>query len=257
MALPPRRRDKQVQEKRVDIGLDIYGKDEKVTGNNLLPVTNEVNRDNSLIVLDEIDKGLINLENIISENYTYELTQEKDLNDFLRKKAVDLLKIQSKAALQLGKIFIEVEEKLGGDNHHNGIYTKWLELNGYNKMTALRHKKRYRLFMQAKTETGKSFLGTTSQAIINEISLKSEMEIKEYISLIDDGIKKDELMQLIKEDYKEIDKKEIGNLNIDNEYKLLNIVLEKISIDKLDNNEKINFEKDIRKVEKILKKYVK
>ncbi|MGL4533777.1 MAG: hypothetical protein ACRCUA_01760 [Fusobacteriaceae bacterium] len=259
MGLPPRRKDSSKENKR-DIGLDIYGKEEKSAGNKLLPAEEKVGGNNLLPPkIDEIEKALSKLDKVLELKELDGLTQEKELNEFLKEKALELVKTQSKASLNLGKIFLEVEEKLGGDNQYNGVYTLWLELNGYNKMTALRHKRRYRLFVMAKTELGKSFIGSTSQNIINELASKDELQQKELIGVIDEGVTKIELFKLLEMQNKinELDYKKVEDTDIRSEYKLVDSMFDKISIMKLNDMEKINFEKDMKKVEKILKKYIK
>lgn len=257
MALPPRRKEKPVGKER-NIGLDIYGK-ENVTGNNLLPAENKVRGNNLLpLEMDEIDSGLSDLKKLVDEGMNFHLTEVEELNQFLQEKSLELLKTQAKAILHLGKIFTEVEEKLGGYNRYGGVYVQWLELNGFNKMTALRHRRRYRLFTHVRTDLGKSLVGTLPQSIINDIVMKSENEIKEYVSLIDEGIKKDELSKILDgSERKNLELKKVEEAEIGNEYQLVNDMLHKISIEKLDDIEKITFEKDMKKVEKILKKYVK
>ncbi|MGL6120125.1 MAG: hypothetical protein ACRC0V_06415, partial [Fusobacteriaceae bacterium] len=76
---------------------------------------------------------------------------------------------------------------------------------------------------------------------------------------IDEGVTKIELFKLLEMQNKinELDYKKVEDTDIRSEYKLVDSMFDKISIMKLNDMEKINFEKDMKKVEKILKKYIK
>lgn len=230
--------------KSLNIDLDIYGKMDS-TGNKLLPVENEK------VFIDEVIIESLNYKEL------FNLTENNDINDFLTLKAVELYKLYSKTALELGKIFKQVEEKLGGVNHYNGVYTKWLNKNGFNKMTALRYKRRYKLYEQLETVVGKNLLMTLSQKIIDEISLKSEIEIQEYLKMLDNGKTKLEIQEYLKnKDCVILENDIIRTFDFNKEYQRLNEVFKKISIQDFNDKKKENLEKDIQRIEKILEKYL-
>lgn len=102
----------------------------------------------------------------------FNLTDDNELNDFLKEKSLEVLNLQAHTSLELGKIFTEVESKLSG-NRYTGCYVKWLETNGYNKMTALRHRNRYKLYSLCSTDFSKEAIAKLSYKKIDEI-LKSE-----------------------------------------------------------------------------------
>lgn len=221
MALPGRR-------ERV-VNLDIYGKEEK---KEFLP-------------------------DIKIENYhEHELTSEESLNSYLFEKSKELQTIQAKASLELGKIFTEVEERLGGNNQYDGgIYVKWLEINGYNKMTALRHKRRYRLFSRLNSDVGKVFIATVPQSIINDILIQ-EVDIQENIlAKIEEGTTKEQIKAMLSSSDLLLTENTVEISNIKCKYENVTSIINNISLEKLNVEEKINFEKDIKKIEKILLKY--
>ncbi|UUV19980.1 hypothetical protein NRK67_16675 (plasmid) [Fusobacteria bacterium ZRK30] len=143
------------------------------------------------------------LENIeFNSNYVY--TDDHELNDFLNESSDKIKKMQMVASIVLGEIFEEVKNKLG--NHYHGLYEKWLELSGYNRMTALRHRNRYKLFKSCNTNKGKLTIAELPIKLIQYIcGLESEY-IKDIIIKIDSGIDKKEISNIITIEY-EVDKK--------------------------------------------------
>lgn len=74
--------------------------------------------------------------------------KEEDIKDFLKNESFKLINIQAKSSLELGEIFNNVFNKLSKQGSSNGLYENWLELHGYNKKTALRHRKRFELYSE-------------------------------------------------------------------------------------------------------------
>lgn len=246
--IPARRSQTSSRDSKLDLG--IYGKDEalivteKNAGNKLLPA-----KDDS-IFSNEIIENELNFKEI------FELTDDIEINKFLIEKSTELYKLHSKTALELGKIFVDVEEKLSGSNQYDGVYTKWLDKNGFNKMTALRYKRRYRLFEQLETVVGKNILMTLPQKMIDELSLKPEEDIKKYLKLLDEGKNKQELLMVMENKIEVVQIASMVDFDFAKEYEKINDKLKKISFDNLDNKKKETLEKDIQRIEKILEKYV-
>lgn len=246
--IPARR--SQIINRASELGLDVYGKDEahvvieKNAGNKLLPA-----KDDS-IFSNEIIENELNFKEI------FELTDDIEINKFLIEKSTELYKLHSKTALELGKIFVDVEEKLSGSNQYDGVYTKWLDKNGFNKMTALRYKRRYRLFEQLETVVGKNILMTLPQKMIDELSLKPKEDIKKYLNLLDEGKNKQELQMVMGNKIEVVQIASMAGFDFSKEYEKINDKLKKISFDNLDNKKKETLEKDIQRIEKILEKYV-
>ena len=89
------------------------------------------------------EKKSLLIKNINKE--IFQITGDDEVNSFLKEKSLEVLNLQARTSLTLGKIFSEVELRLAG-NRYTGCYVKWLEFNGFNKMTALRHRNRYKLY---------------------------------------------------------------------------------------------------------------
>lgn len=98
----------------------------------------------------------------------FKLTIDSEVNNFLKEKSLEVLNLQAQTSLTLGKIFTEVELKLSG-NRYTGCYVKWLELNGYNKMTALRHRNRYKLYSLCSNDFSRETIAKLAYAKIDKI----------------------------------------------------------------------------------------
>jgi len=126
-----------------------------------------------------------------------EYTDDKKINDYLNTKNKDIQKLHTTARLVLGKIFEEVNEKLAGNNRHNGLYIKWLESNGFNRMTALRHRNRYKLYQAVTTEKAKAVVATARQKEIDAVFKSDLLEVA--VTTLDEGQNLVELIEGKKE----------------------------------------------------------
>lgn len=100
----------------------------------------------------------------------------EEVNYFLKEKTAQICQLQANSSLELGKIFCEAVNKLAGDNHYNGLYEKWLLQIGFNKMTALRHRKRYELYTQVKNEHSKKLVSILPVRILSDLVSSNEKE---------------------------------------------------------------------------------
>lgn len=100
----------------------------------------------------------------------------EEVNYFLKEKTAQICQLQANSSLELGKIFCEAVDRLAGDNHYNGLYEKWLLQIGFNKMTALRHRKRYELYTQVKNEHSKKLVSILPVRILSDLVSSNEKE---------------------------------------------------------------------------------
>lgn len=161
----------------------------------------------------------------------YELSGTSDLDLYLFIKATEIINITRKSRLELGKTFQEVHERLGGDNQYNGIYTRWLEFYGFNKMTALRHRNRYSLYSEVKSDEAKELVSKITDDWVNKLikhdnkkSILQTLEktpTKENLTLLlsNSVIEKDISLEFdIESEFKEFSKRSIElDLNMLNE----------------------------------------
>lgn len=194
-----------------------------------------------IITEDEL-KDILDLEVINS------ISEDKDLVNFLKENTLKLFNIQAKSVILIGEVLTNVFERLSKQGSSEGIYEKWLKLNNFNKQTALRYRKRYFVFNEANEES-KNIVLTLSQNIIDKI-----YENKEFIELLNNGISKRELINTIKAKNIECEE-ESWNL-IDFSFKNYINLFSNFDkkIETLKEKEKIELQKYLEKINKILNK---
>lgn len=185
----------------------------------------------------------------------FEISEDKNINEYLVLKSKELIGIQANARLDLGRIFQDVHDKLSG-NKHTGLYVNWLSVNGYNKMTALRHRNRYELYKEISSDKGKVAVATSSQRIIDSL-VKSE-ERSKIIDSLNDG---EELKQVLEIAESQIVVEEVENEDVIletrfiDEYKTLSKRLKKIELVKIEEKDRKKIEKMMEKLNRILEKF--
>lgn len=173
--------------------------------------------------------SLIKKENLEELSYFDEIAVDPEIRDELKQSTVRILNITSNASLELGKIFTELEKKLARKGAADGIYIKFLTFNGYNRMTALRHRYRYELFEEVKNEETKKLIAILPVRLIEKLYSNKE-SIKEFL---EKGITRKEIENLL-EETKQIEEKknieksyfeigELGGLKLEIENKYENL----------------------------------
>lgn len=119
---------------------------------------------------------------LLSETFNFEISQDKNLNDYLNEKGIELFSNEVNTNLKAGKIFTEVFNKLSGSNQYDGLYNKWLGEMGYNARTALRHRIRYDFFQSATNERGKEIFATLPIRLLDKLHVHRERD--KVISLV-------------------------------------------------------------------------
>ncbi|MGL4988296.1 MAG: hypothetical protein ACRCX2_09370 [Paraclostridium sp.] len=126
----------------------------------------------------------INFDNLDYINGDF--CDNEDVNFFLKEKTARLYQIQANASLELGKIFYEAAERLCGDNRYNGLYEKWLSEIGFNKMTALRHRKRYELYIEVGFEHSKKIISILPVRVLSDL-INSDKK-NEILKFLDENV---------------------------------------------------------------------
>ena len=153
------------------------------------------------------------------------------------------------ANILLGSVFIEVQDYLSNLENADATYIKWLESNGFNRMTALRYKRRAEIYNSLTSSKAKYFIGITSQRIIDEIAkAENKEEIINYLEEmeefdnIEDFLKKDIVLEIE-------EKKEKGNIEIKERIKKLPLK----NIEKLDTEKQKQIDSLVHQIEELLK----
>ncbi|MEE1475419.1 hypothetical protein [Fusobacterium sp.] len=136
-----------------------------------------------------------------------DLTDDKNLIEFLNKKTLELLTINGAGNIIIGKELTEVFEKLAGQGK-DGLYTRFLLVSGYKQDTALRYRKRYELYKKASNNSAKHIISImpvkTVEKLYKEQELLEKIDVEgiEYQAAVDIINKKVEPL-LIEESPKE------------------------------------------------------
>ncbi|WP_297599292.1 hypothetical protein [uncultured Cetobacterium sp.] len=185
------------------------------------------------------DIGLDIIKNIVKIN----LCETKEENEFLELKTKELLNVQANASIQLGKIMTEVSQKITEDI----TYCQWLELVGFNRMTALRHRRRYDLFQSVNNSIAKEIVASLTFREIekiyknlseNLVCLNTSKTVMEFKNIL-----KNELFIEQKES-KKIQKMDIN-------FEIFSNIKEKVN--QMDDKKKDEVAKLLLKIEKLLK----
>ena len=198
-------------------------------------------------------------QDIITQEDMKEFFEDEIFKDdeYLREKSCEIINLNAKASLTLGRIFTEVADKYL--NNKTGTYELWIDKMGYNKRTALRHRARYMLYTKTINQESKSLIAGLSVRDLEKIMKNPD----EFIPFLDDGISKEDLENLLEsETMKNATNKkinfELGNyeesikMQFRNFIDIAEKVEEKIAV--LDEKEKEELDRYLKKIEKILNK---
>lgn len=176
------------------------------------------------------------------------ISEDENENKYLIEKTIEVLNIQSKASLELGKIFNEVSEKVKDES-----YCKWLEINGFNRTTAFRHRRRHSLYEEVSHKDGKEIIALCGYRDIDKIFQSEDRE--NYINILNAGnINLKEFRNLLNGNLLEnkLNKQNsIVNINFENYSNFFTNFSEKVNT--LDDEKKILLEKYLKKIEELWK----
>lgn len=122
-----------------------------------------------------------------------EISESKDLQDYLKQKTREIISIQAEDTIKLGEILFDVEKELSKKGSPEASYLKFLNYNGINPKTALRLRKRYELYTLAPEH---------SKLIISLLSVREIEELyknKDLLKELNPGVKLIEVKELLKE----------------------------------------------------------
>lgn len=176
----------------------------------------------------------------------FQITNDNEVNNFLKEKSLEVLNLQARTSLTLGKIFTEVELKLAG-NRYTGCYVKWLECNGFNKMTALRHKNRYKLYTLCLDDFSKEVIAKLPYRQINDLC-KNDNPVA-IIRIIEKDRSIDILNNLTLDSISFQDKTEVIDFDFNN---FFNHIPKKETLEKLPIDKQKTLLNLFKKIDKIL-----
>lgn len=198
----------------------------------------------------KMEKNKNELIDINELDFSNEIFKTKDLeiNDFLKRKSFEVITINTKGSLALGKIYSEVFNRLSGSNRFDGYYEKWLLINGINKKTALRHRKRFEIYMKLSTENGKQLIALLPVRELEKLCQNEEL----YINHLNNGMSKDELKELLNKNLKLENEKEVIKDMDHFDYIAVVKKLENINLDSFNRKKREKIEVYLNKIDELL-----
>lgn len=192
------------------------------------------------------DENLIDLKDFEYISYT----NNNEVDDFLNEKFM-LINFIGKSNIFLGNIFLEVQNYLNDNSIEETTYCDWLQRNGFNRMTALRYKKRAEIYNSLLSESSKKIIALANQKTIDEIykfndrqgiliSLEKINNISEIENYLNNAL-------TLKKDEKEVEIIEVDNLDLENRVRKLSI-----SFENLEPKKQKQVDSLLKKIEKIM-----
>lgn len=210
--------------------------------NEIVVVEREEKPVNSLLSISlkaEVDKKLQIFDDI----------EDLEVRNYLKIKSSELLVRGFDYALNVGKIGQEVFDELGRKGSPEGLYTKWVQLNGFSESTMKRYRNRWEIYSLVH-ESVKPYILLLSHMQISKI-LKDD-DIKELICSAE-NVTFDDIKAIVEDDSKEelpAPPKEVEfpkEFNIDNFNSFLT------NVDKLEESKKEKFYKLLQEITKLMK----
>lgn len=197
----------------------------------------------ALIDYKEEDIPLLNIINEISDDVK--------IQELLRKSSIKFLNTISNSTLELGKLFEEVAGELKKQGSPDGIYIKWLESINMNRMTALRYRRRYRLFQGMKDISGQKTVSLLSSRVIDLI-FKENVE-ETAIELLNDGATEKDIKALLENKVVTLPTQTETKLEIVEITEKVNFIYNEFNkkVNELSEEEKIQVNNLLSKIEKI------
>lgn len=193
------------------------------------------------------NENLIDLKDFEYISYT----NNNEVDDFLNEKSFMLINFIGKSNIFLGNIFLEVQNYLNDNSIEETTYCDWLERNGFNRMTALRYKKRAEIYNSLISENSKKFMALVNQRIIDEIyKFYDRQMILNYLEKIDNISEIESYLNnalILKKDEEEMKVIEVDNLDLENRVRKLSI-----SIENFEPKKQKQIDSLLKKIEKIM-----
>ena len=193
------------------------------------------------------EENLVDLKDFEYISYT----NNHEVDDFLNEKSFMLINFIGKSNIFLGNIFLEVQNYLNENSIEETTYCNWLERNGFNRMTALRYKKRAEIYSSLFSENSKKIIALLNQKTIEEIyKFNDRQAILTYLEKINGVSEIKSFLNnalILKRDEAEVEIIEVDNLDLENRVRKLST-----SIENLEPKKQKQIDSLLKKIEKIM-----
>lgn len=209
--------------------------------NEVVVVEKEEKAESSLLSASlkaEVDKKLKIFDDI----------EDLEIRNYLKIKSSELLIRGFDYALNVGRIGQEVFDELGRKGSPEGLYTKWVQLNGFSESTMKRYRNRWEVYSLVH-ESVKPFILLLSHQQIKEI-LRDEA-IKELICSAD-NITFEDIKNLLEDEKQEKLPKQPKEVEFPKEFNMDNFNSFLSNADKLEEVKKQKFYKLLEEITKLM-----
>ena len=193
------------------------------------------------------EENLVDLKDFEYISYT----NNHEVDDFLNEKSFMLINFIGKSNIFLGNIFLEVQNYLNENSIEETTYCNWLERNGFNRMTALRYKKRAEIYSSLSSENSKKIIALLNQKTIEEIyKFNDRQAILTYLEKINDVSEIESYLRntlILKKEESEVEIIEVDSLDLENRVRKLST-----SIENLEPKKQKQVDSLLKKIEKIM-----
>ncbi len=121
----------------------------------------------------------------ISHKFNLDLCDDTKINSFLNERSDQLYSNEVNSNIIAGEILTEVYNELAGNNRYDGLYVEWLRAINYSPRTALRHRVRYALYSNGKTDESKELFATLPVRLLEKLHMAENKEF--LISSVNSG----------------------------------------------------------------------
>lgn len=193
------------------------------------------------------EENLVELKDFEYISYT----NNHEVDDFLNEKSFMLINFIGKSNIFLGNIFLEVQNYLNENSIEETTYCDWLQKNGFNRMTALRYKKRAEIYNSLSSENSKKIIALANQKTIDEIyKFQDRKAILTYLEKINNISEIESYLRntlILKKEESEMEIIEVDSLDLENRVRKLST-----SIENLEPRKQKQVDSLLKKIEKIM-----
>lgn len=219
----------------------------------MINLSDRLKKEIAPVVKNNISISEDDLKDIIDFSLINEISENQEINLFLKKQTVKLFNIQVKNIILTGEILTNVFDELAKQGSQEGIYEKWLSINNFNRATAWRYRQRFLIYDKV-NEDKKNIIASLSQKVINNLAKLDDIE--KVINLVNNSLSKEEIINFAA--IETIKEKETLVINEIEEFEIRSFIPvfdnieEKINL--LNEKEKKLLKKHLAEIQKILNK---
>lgn len=128
----------------------------------------------------EVEKKNVVPKELVLQHIEFDVETDNETKDYLLEQTYKIHNTYSKASTNLGKIFMETQDKLA--SHYGGVFEKWYSALGFAKKSVYRYIDRYRLIESCHSDTTKNLVEALPLTLAYEIAREgTNAELKDKV----------------------------------------------------------------------------